>query len=209
MREALFLLEKAGLVEVPARRRPRVAILSDQAVENVYALRARLHGMLGELLAQRASRQELARLDVLVGRMTFATERGDVDADFWINVTFHDLCARICGNIALKRASDSLGIQVLRLRHATMSVPGRLDLSLEDHRRLMRALHEQDVNLAGAINSSIVEGAYRALARPMASDLGGDGLVNRSDPPACRQLVHDAFSLRGRTALGPSARRRP
>jgi DNA-binding GntR family transcriptional regulator len=59
VREALMLLEQEGLVEMKARRRPRVAAPSLQDIRDIYQVRKQLLSMLAGLLVERADDEEL------------------------------------------------------------------------------------------------------------------------------------------------------
>ncbi|WP_245645177.1 GntR family transcriptional regulator [Pseudonocardia acaciae] len=171
VREALMVLEKEGLVTIPARRRPRVAVLELARVEEVYRLRGELYAMVSERVAERADAAQLAALDDVVARMDASVRAGDVTGSFWHNVTFHERAGDVAGDLTLKRTLDSLGVAVLRLRHHSLSQPGRPELSLQDHRRLVRAYRERDARLAGALSRSIVIsalGAIKAAPGPLA-----------------------------------------
>lgn len=165
VREALMLLEKEGLVEIPARRRPRVASPSLEQIREIYYVRASLLANVSELVAARATDEELAELRAIVTSMGEAAASRDLNRYFWLNVTFHDRTSDIAANATLKRIIDSLGLRVLQLRHRGMSLPHRLDQSIEDHRRLVRAYEERDVILASAVNRSLVLGGLAALER--------------------------------------------
>src|SRR5690606_13348527 len=95
--------------------------------------------------------------------MQACADSGAVDKFFWANVAFHDLSARLTRSEALGRAIAALGGQVLRVRHVTMSIPGRMEASLADHRRLLQAYRDRDAQLAAALNKSLVESAHRSL----------------------------------------------
>lgn len=163
VREAMLMLEKTGLVEVPQRRRPRVVKLTSKDISDIYALRAKLYAIVADLVVQNASEAEIQRLSDLIHTMREAFSKRDIDAYFWANVMFHTECAHYTKNTALHRLIDSLGVQVLRLRHASMSLSGRMERSMEDHSRLMRAYQERDEVLARALSESIILGALRSL----------------------------------------------
>jgi len=165
VREALMLLEKEGLVEIPARRRPRVARTTLTSVREVYAVRSALHALVFERLAADIDDAELDELRGLVEAMASAAADDDVDRYFWRNVAFHERAAELADNPTLQRILDSLGVRVLQMRHRSMSAPHRMRQSIEDHRRLIRALEERDPALAGALMSSIVMGGLAALER--------------------------------------------
>jgi DNA-binding GntR family transcriptional regulator len=165
VREALLLLEKQGLVEIPARRRPRVAGIELEPVREIYELRALLLARVAELVCANATDGQLAELRELYGRMREAADEGDVDRYFWANVAFSERSTEIAGNATLQRILDSLGLRVLQLRHLSMSLPARLRRSASDQGRLLRAYEERDAPLAAALSSSIVLAALQAIER--------------------------------------------
>ncbi len=165
VREALMLLEKEGLVEIPPRRRPRVAGVDLKPVREIYEVRALLLGRVAELVCENATEDGLAELRDLYDRMREAADAGDLDRYFWANVALSDCSMRIAGNATLQHILDSLGLRVLQLRHLSMSLPSRLSQSAADHGRLLRAYEERDAPLAAGLSSSIVLSALRAIER--------------------------------------------
>jgi DNA-binding GntR family transcriptional regulator len=163
VREALLTLQREGLVEIPARRRPRVSLVTLDQVRDIYQVRASLHGLVSELIVDEATDASLAVLADWQGRLRADAERGDVDAYFWHNVGFRQAEAEITGNRQLIRTLGSLGLRTLQLRHLSLSFPGRLERSLDDHDRLMMAYADRDVSLAVAITKSIINAGFRAI----------------------------------------------
>lgn len=163
VREALLTLQREGLVEIPARRRPRVAPMTLDQVRDVYQVRATLRGLVSELVVRNAGEDDLAVLaDRLTGLRADAG-RGDVDAYFWHNVAYHQAEAEIAGNRQLARLLGSLSLRILQLHHLSLAAPGRLGRSLDDHERLLAAYADRDAPLAVAITKSIVNAGYHAI----------------------------------------------
>jgi DNA-binding GntR family transcriptional regulator len=165
VREALMLLEKEGLVVTSPRRRPRLATLDLRTVEEIYEMRAELLARVASRVAELADPEQLARLREHLAEMEDAAAANDLDAYFWANVAFHERAADIAADRTLKRTIDTLGVRVLQLRHFSMSLIGRMALSLQDHQRLMRAFAERDAQLAAALNRSIIRSALEAIRR--------------------------------------------
>jgi DNA-binding GntR family transcriptional regulator len=163
VREALLTLQREGLVEIPARRRPRVALVTLDQIRDIYQVRASLHGLVSELIVQGATDESLAVLTEWQSRLRADAERGDVDAYFWHNVGFRQAEAELTGNQQLTRTLSSLGLRTLQLRHLSLSFPGRLERSLDDHDRLMMAYADRDAPLAIAITKSIINAGFRAI----------------------------------------------
>ncbi|GGG44134.1 GntR family transcriptional regulator [Caldovatus sediminis] len=171
VREALVILEKEGLVEIPPRRRPRVAMLSLTEIREIYQVRAAILGLVAAATGQRATPEEIAELRHIVERMRAAAETGDRDGYYWGNVRFHERFAELSGNRTLQRVLDSLVLRSLRFRRLSLANPERVRRSLADHLRLVSALEDRDLELASALAKANVLGALRALERMLA---GGD-----------------------------------
>lgn len=165
VREALMLLAKEGLVEIAPRRRPRVATLSPAEVREIYQVRASLYALVAELIVASASDDTITTLQGHLDQMEEAAGAGDLARYFWANVAFRDAETAICGNGQVGRMLDSLMLRTLQLRHFSLSLPGRMEQSLADHRRLLRAYQERDAALAVALKRSIVLGGLGAIER--------------------------------------------
>jgi DNA-binding GntR family transcriptional regulator len=156
VREALLTLEREGLVEIAAHRRPRVRRLLLDEVREIYELRATLYALLSRRIVENASESDLETLRDSQRQLEHAANAGDVDRYFWLNVGFRNNEATIAGNHTVRRVLDSVGVRTLQLRHLSLSQPGRLRTSVADHERLLRAYEERDAELAAALTQSIV-----------------------------------------------------
>lgn len=163
VREALVMLEKEGLVEIPPRRRPRVADHSRDEIREIYRVRAAMLGLVASEASEHASAEELAELRTIVTAMEQAALSGDRDGYYWGNVRFHERFAELSGNRTLLRLLDSLVLRSLRFRRLTLANPERVRRSIADHSRLVSALEDRDPALATALASANVLGALRSL----------------------------------------------
>jgi DNA-binding GntR family transcriptional regulator len=168
VREALVLLHNEGLIDIPPRRRPRVAALSKGEVAEIYRLRAELNAIVARGAAAHANEDGI--LESSFERLSAAAMRHDVDEYFWANVEFHDALATLAGDRTVKRVVDSLGLRVLQLRHIGLSRPGRIERSFADHERLVVALREGDADLAGALCRSIVLSALPVITEGLPNE---------------------------------------
>ncbi|WP_213454344.1 GntR family transcriptional regulator [Rhizomonospora bruguierae] len=165
VREALLTLQREGFVEIEAHRRPRVAGLSLSEVQDMYRVRAYLYEMVSHCVVAAASEEDLDRLEEVQARLQQAADCDDVDRYFWTNVEFRNTEAGLAQNTTLVRVLDSLGLRMLRLRHLSLSLPGRLATSVEDHDRLIRAYRDRDAKLAAAFSASLVMRGLRTIER--------------------------------------------
>lgn len=163
VREALVMLEKEGLVEIPPRRRPRVALHGRDEIGEIYRVRAAMLGLCASEACEHASAEEITELREIVTQMQRAAEIGDRDGYYWGNVRFHERFAELARNRTLLRQLDSLVLRSLRFRRRTLSNPERVARSIADHSRLVGALEDRDPALASALASANVLGALRML----------------------------------------------
>ncbi|WP_154814792.1 GntR family transcriptional regulator [Actinophytocola xinjiangensis] len=165
VREALQALQREGFVDISAHRRPRVTTQSLAEVRDMYQVRAHLYRMVSRCVVDVATDRDLAGLRLVQTRLHDAAEAGDVDGYFWTNVEFRNTEARLTGNATLCRLLDNLGLRMLRLRHLSLSMPGRMAESVADHERLLAAYDDRDADVAAALTASIVLRGLRAIER--------------------------------------------
>lgn len=163
VRVALQILEQEGLVELPPRRRPRVAVLSIEGVKELYSVRASIAAIVATEAALKATDAELDQLTQFVSEIENATATNDNEAYFWINMRFHERLSEMAHNATLARILDTLVLRSLLLKRMALSYPGRTARSARDHIAIIEALKDRDQNLAGALAKSNVLGAYGAL----------------------------------------------
>ena len=157
VRDAIRILELAGLV-VP--RQGEGTVVADLAPENVAAPIAaallRKRELIGELLdvrrmieptlaaraAERATPEEIARLEEILERQAAKAARGEPTVDE--DGEFHYQIALAAKNGVVRSVLDVL-MQLLReTRARSLQAPGRPRRSLEGHRRIVEAIARHD-----------------------------------------------------------------
>ncbi|MFJ9566753.1 GntR family transcriptional regulator [Streptomyces fuscichromogenes] len=184
VREALMVLEQEGLVEMKARRRPRVAAPSLQDIRDIYQVRRQLLSMLAALLVERATDEEIGELRGRVEKMRGLADEGDVDAYFWGHVQLQERMTEIVGNATLKQILDSLALRTLMLRHLSLTRPGRLAYSVDDQERLMQACEERDGELASALIAGATVRALRSVEEQIQEQESGRKPSRRRRTPS-------------------------
>lgn len=161
VREALLILEHEGLIESPARHRPRVAIPSLDAVRQIYEVRMTLFPMVLRELAERASTKELHTLEEILGHMREAVGAGSVEGYFWSHMRLQQRMTELAHSPQLKRVVDTLSLRVLVLRRATIDAL-RLETGFALHERIGEACLARDPELAAGL---VISGMQASLAR--------------------------------------------
>lgn len=165
VREALILLDREGLVDIPPRRRPRAHSPSIGEVREIYRTRAVLFELIASDLAARATEEDIAVLWAITERMKHASDLNDTIAFMWLNVEFHNQDTSLSGNATAKRIHDSLLLRTLPIRRLSLTLPGRMERSLDNHIQLVKAYESHDSHMAGAILRANHTGALAAVEK--------------------------------------------
>src|SRR5574343_578030 len=140
LREALKVLASEGLVELKPRRGCYVTEISRQDLDDIFPLMAMLEGRCAAEAVNRASPADVATLKEIHGRLESAARDGRIDAFFEANQEFHRKIQELSGNRWLLSVIQDLR-KVLKLsRLHSLSLEGRLQQSLDEHRLIMAAL---------------------------------------------------------------------
>ncbi|MFT4083481.1 MAG: GntR family transcriptional regulator [Nocardioides sp.] len=163
VREALMLLESEGLVEIRARRRPRVAAFTPERVRDIYFVRKRLLVLIGQLVAEHVTDEQVAELREMLALMQASVDGDDVDGYFWGHVNLQRHYVEIAGNQILGEMLDTLALRTLVLRRAALAREGRLSASIADQYRILEAIEHRDGELAALLFSRATDAALAAI----------------------------------------------
>lgn len=167
VREAIRKLELEGYVIMLPRRGTYVADLSIRDVNEVFEIRASLESLASGLAAERITEEELEKLRRLLVQIGSYIEQGDMDKIVESDVEFHDLLYQASRNARLVGIISNLREQLTRFRTASMSVPGRLKATLEEHRAIVEAIARGDGESACRAAELHVERSEQTLLASM------------------------------------------
>jgi DNA-binding GntR family transcriptional regulator len=136
-----------------------------EEVREIYQARAALFDLIATAVARNASTGDIATLRAPLSEMERAFHDEDLNAFVWANVDFYDRNTQLANNRTVKRILDSLLLRTLRLRRLSLSQPDRMQASLDDNARLLKAYENRDARLAAALISSNHMNALAALEK--------------------------------------------
>ncbi|MBK0393132.1 GntR family transcriptional regulator [Ramlibacter algicola] len=146
LREALKVLAAEGLVTMKVRRGAYVTEVSERDLAEVYHLLALLESDAAAVVASTATDAQLAELQALHDELEGATR--DRDRFFALNERFHMKLLDLAGNRWRNQLVADLR-KVMKLnRHNSLLKAGRIDESLAEHGRLVKALQARDAAAA-------------------------------------------------------------
>jgi DNA-binding GntR family transcriptional regulator len=151
LREALKQLASEGLVELRLNRSAIVAPLRAAELAALFEAVSGIERYAAELAAVRMNERDIGRLDALQQRIEWHHDRGELRDYFEVNQQIHGAIVCFAGNGVLKATHDMLMPRVERARFLALSVRGRWDESVHEHRDILAALKARDAGRAGAL----------------------------------------------------------
>lgn len=144
IREAFRQLESEGYLEVIPRKGAVVASLSERDIEEFYAIKIILEGFAAKMAAENLTEKDIERLEAINDRLQKIADEGDVKSFFRVHNEFHDVFIKAAGNDKLYEMINQLVMKFKRLRLASLSQPGRMEISVEEHRNMIEAFKNHD-----------------------------------------------------------------
>ena len=148
VREAIRKLEMEGYVIMMPRRGTYVADLSIRDINEVFEIRTSLEYLASGLGAERINEDELEKLQRLLVEIGAYIKSGDMESIVRTDTEFHDLLYQASRNTRLVGIISNLREQLTRFRTTSMSFPGRLKATLEEHRKIVEAIAQGDEKAA-------------------------------------------------------------
>lgn len=167
VREAIRKLELEGYVIMMPRRGTYVANLSIRDVNEVFEIRTSLDSLASGLAAERITDEELESLQRLLVLISEYIENNNMEKIVETDMQFHDLLYQASRNTRLVGIIYNLREQLTRFRATSMSFPGRLKATLEEHRRIVEAIAQGEVKEAQQAAEYHMEKSEQTLLKSM------------------------------------------
>jgi len=163
VREAIRKLELEGFVIMVPRKGAYVAGISTKDIADVFEVRAALESLAAGLAAERITEEELKELNKFLMQVTVNAEIGDLEKVVQSDTEFHDLIYRASRNNRLVQIINKLREQIQRFRITSLSYPGRIKQTLEEHKKLVEAISDRDIVRARSLAQEHIENAENSM----------------------------------------------
>lgn len=165
LREALKVLASEGLVELKPRRGCYVTEISRRDLDDLFPLIAMLEGRCAAEAVSKAKPADIAALKQIHDALEKAAHDERIEAFFEANQEFHRKVQELSGNRWLLQVIQDLR-KVLKLsRMHSLSLEGRLQQSLDEHRLIMAAIAAGDAKGAEQLMHDHLLSGREALAK--------------------------------------------
>ena len=164
IRGALHRLAEDGLVDIAVNRGAVVVGITEEDLVDIYRIRVRLEGLASAIAAERMSEETCRELRESVELAEFYINKKDTERLKQLDSEFHETIYRATGNRLLCKTLSELHRKIKSYRKLSLSVPGRLERSVGEHREILRAIEARDSAEADRLTSLHIE---EALANMM------------------------------------------
>lgn len=148
IREAFRQLESEGYLTVIPRRGAVVCDFSQRDVEEFYAIKSILEGYAARRACEKLTPKEVDRLQSINDRLAELADQNDVKTFFKVHGDFHELFIKAADNEKLRELITSLVTKFQRLRFMSLSLPGRMRISVQEHEKIIDAFRRKDAATA-------------------------------------------------------------
>ena len=159
VRSALHRLSEEGLIEVVPNRGAMVVGVSDDDLVDTYKIRKRLEGLACAMATERMTEDDKRRLEDTVELSEFYLNKNDTDKLRELDTDFHIIIYKASGNRMLCKILSELHRNIRSYRKLSLSVPGRLERSVKEHRMILEAIKSSDAQKADELTSRHIENA--------------------------------------------------
>jgi len=162
VREAIRKLELDGFVVMVPRKGAYVAGITLKDITDVFEVRAALEAMAAGLAAERITDEEMDQLERSLLQIS-SHVNDDIDTIVKGDTTFHNLIYQASRNQRLVQIITHLQEQIQRFRMTSLSQPGRTKFALDEHKKIVEAISDRNVDLAQMLAREHIENAEQSL----------------------------------------------
>lgn len=170
LREALKVLDSEGLIELIPRKGSFVRNMDIDELNELFPVMAVLEGLCAREAVENCAEDDLKQLNGMHEKLEAYVLEGNIDAYYEQNFVFHQAIQDLSGNKWLQRIIGDLR-KILRLaRHMQLTIPGRLEASLEEHRQIMQAFAHGDAERADQCMQNHLKQQWHSLVTKQRSE---------------------------------------
>ena len=170
VREAIRKLELEGFVVMVPRKGAFVAGISIKDIVNVFEVRAAMEALAAGLAAERITSEEMEELERSLVQINEVSSRDNIDDIVALDSSFHDIIYRASRNERLIQIVTHLQEQIHRFRTASLSQPGRTKWALGEHKKIVEAISDRNVELAQSLAREHIENAEQSMLNALGEE---------------------------------------
>lgn len=172
VREALRQLELEGLVTIIPNKGASVVGISRKDIQDIYEIRSHLEGLCAKWAISNITAEQLDELDENIYLSKFHIEKEHFEQVLELDNKFHEVLYKASNSKMLDHVLTDFHHYVERVRKITLSKPERAEKSIEEHKKIVEALRNQDADKAERLATEHIMNTIRNM-----DCVGWDNLV--------------------------------
>ncbi len=171
VREALSCLAAEGLLTFEPHKGFTVKKWSRKEIEDLLLLRIYLEKLAVRLFIERNHEEGVPILRNVLSKMLEAVNEGNVARLSVLNAEFHKIIVSGSKNEELERVINSLRDKLQRVRILSLSYPGRVRESYNEHLEIFNAIEKKNVELAERMVEKHILNVREALIKQLPENI--------------------------------------
>lgn len=163
LRAAIHTLAEEGLVEITPNKGAVVVGVGADDLIDIYEIRMRLEGIAARAAANRISDDAKRALRESVELSEFYLTKRDFEHLKELDSEFHNIIYKASGSRHLYKILSELHRNIRSYRKLSLSVPKRLESSVEEHREILNAIERGSSEDAERLTVMHIEAALNNL----------------------------------------------
>ena len=159
VRSALARLSEEGLIESVANKGAVVVGITKDDIVDIYHIRMRLEGLASLIAASEITPEALQELLESVELSEFYIKKNNTEKLKELDSEFHETIYKATRNKPLCKTLSELHRKIKTYRKLSLTVPGRLEKSVAEHREIYEAIASGNGELADNLTSLHVKRA--------------------------------------------------
>lgn len=168
VRGALHRLAEEGLVELCANKGATVIGITEEDIEDIYAVRKRLEGLAARLAAERMSDEDKAMLKETVELSEFYLAKHDDKQNGKLDSEFHNIIFQASGSRHLCKILCDLHKNIKAYRRLSLSKSDRAEKSISEHKEILGAILSGNAEEAERLTCVHIDNALSNFKKQMA-----------------------------------------
>ena len=148
IREAFRTLASEGLVTFVPRKGVYVSKLSLKEVKEIYQLKIMMESFAARLAISTLKEEEILKLNSILNLMKEKIKENNFKEIQKLNIEFHRMIIKMSKNEKLISLYESIILPIRRYQRIGLSAPSSWEVSLKEHKGIVRAIESKDITLA-------------------------------------------------------------
>ncbi len=167
IRGALQRLADEGIVDMLPNRGAVVVGVTERDLVDIYKIRMRLEGLSAAIAAERMSEADKKRLADSVELSEFYMKKDDAEHLKELDTEFHSIIYAATGSRMLSKMLSNMHKSIKSYRKMSLSVGGRHEKSIEEHRDVLNAILEGNSAEADRLMSEHISAALDNILKSL------------------------------------------